>query len=227
MPSPRLKLPGSLIRLAYRFLDVEASGEAAPPDGRIVEYAFVIGKLGQMKQGRVLDVGCTARLNYLPASFALLGWEVWGIDQREWKFSFPNFHFVCEDIRRTSFPDNFFDCVYALSTLEHIGLSGRYGTTDADPEGDIKAVREIARILCMEGRLLVTVPYAKRQTVRPGARVYAEQRLLELFSGWEVKDKILYGHDRQGFWMPMTEEAVQQTKQDKEAIALLELICRK
>jgi len=87
----KLKLPGSLIRFAYHFVDVEASGEPAPPDGRIIEYSFVVGKLGSMKSGRVLDVGCMARLNYLPASLALLGYEVWGIDQREWRLRFPNF----------------------------------------------------------------------------------------------------------------------------------------
>jgi SAM-dependent methyltransferase len=115
-----------------------------------------------MRPGKVLDVGCAATRNYLPASLALLGWEVWGIDIREWKFKFPNFHFVVGDIRQTTFPDNFFDCVYAVSTLDHIGLSGRYGITKYDPQGDFKAIREIARILRNEGTLLITIPYGKK-----------------------------------------------------------------
>lgn len=221
---PKVKLPGRLIRFAYHFVDIEASGEAAPPDGRIIEYSFVIGKLGQMKPSKVLDIGCVARLNYLPASLASLGWEVWGIDQREWKFRFPNFHFVREDIRQTSFPDDFFDCVYALSTLEHICLSGRYGITKNDPEGDFKAVSEIARILRKEGKFLVTIPYSKRyKVVKSQKRIYDEQGLQKLFFGWEIKEEILYTQDSDGFWTPVSEEQVQSMGQDKETIALLEL----
>ncbi|GAI40803.1 unnamed protein product, partial [marine sediment metagenome] len=104
----KFKLSPKLIRFAYRFFDVEASSEAAPPDERIIEYSFVIQKLDSLPRGKVLDVGCTARLNYLPAALASLSWEVWGIDLREFKFRHPNFHFVLGDIRNTNFPDNFF-----------------------------------------------------------------------------------------------------------------------
>lgn len=41
---PKFKLPYGLVRLVYHFVDVEASGETASPDGRIIEYAFVIRK---------------------------------------------------------------------------------------------------------------------------------------------------------------------------------------
>lgn len=221
---PKVKLPGRLIRFAYHFVDVEASGEAARPDGRIIEYSFIMGKLGHAKPARVLDVGCVARLNYLPASLASLGWEVWGIDQREWKFRFPNFHFAREDIRQTSFPDDFFDCVYAVSTLEHIGLSGRYGVTKDDPEGGLRTIKEIARILCRGGRLLVTMPYGKKyQVVKSQKRIYDKQSLEKLFSGWKIEDKILYAQDSDDFWTPVSEEQVQSMRENKEAIALLEL----
>ncbi len=150
---PKFKLGKRLTKFAYHFVDIEASGEATPPDGRMIEYSFIIGKLGLLPKGKVLDVGCTARLNFLPAALASLRWEVWGIDAREFKLKHPNFQFVGEDIRHTSFPANFFDAIYAVSTLEHIGLSERYGTIDEDPEGDVKSVNEIRRILCKEGRL--------------------------------------------------------------------------
>jgi SAM-dependent methyltransferase len=220
----KLKLPGSLIRFAYHFVDVEASGEAAPPDGRIIEYSFVIGRLGQMKPGKVLDVGCTARLNFLPTALASLGWEVWGIDQREWKFKFPDFHFIQGDIRHTDLPEGFLDAVYALSTLEHIGLSGRYGITKNDPEGDFKAVSEIARILGKGGKFLVTIPYNKRyKVVKSQKRIYDEEGLQKLFSGWKIEGKILYAQDSGGFWTLVSEEQVQSMRENKEAIALLEL----
>jgi len=219
----KLKLSPSLLRFAYRFVDVEASGEAAPPDGRMIEYSFVIGKLASLEKGRVLDVGCVARLNFLPAALASIGWEVYGIDTRQFKFRFPNFHFVLGDITRTDFPDNFFDAVYAVSTLEHIGLGGRYGIGKDDPEGDAKALREIKRILRGGGRLLATLPCGKEKRQATLNRVYTRDSLKELFSNWEIKEKVFYTQDNEGFWIPVVEEEVWGMERNKEAIALLEL----
>ena len=223
MQFPKLKLGPNLIRFAYRFLDIEASGETAPPDGRMIEYSFVIAKLVSLTKGRLLDVGCVARLNPVPATFASIGWEVYGIDMRQFKFTFPNFHFILGDVTKTDFPDNFFDAVSAVSTLEHIGLRGRYGITNYDPEGDAKALREIKRILRRGGRLLVTLPFGEGKRQATLNRVYNRDNLKELFSGWEIKDKIFYSQDSRGFWIPVVEEKIQGMGENKEAIALLEL----
>ncbi|MCL0079872.1 hypothetical protein M1O18_03095 [Dehalococcoidia bacterium] len=72
----KVRLPGKVIKLASRFIDIEASGETAIPDARVIEYSFIIGRLSQMKPGKVLDVGCVARLNFLPAALASLGFEM-------------------------------------------------------------------------------------------------------------------------------------------------------
>ena len=202
---------------------MEASGEAAPPDGRMIEYSFVIGKLASLARGKVLDVGCVARLNFLPATLASIGWEVYGIDVRQFKFKFPNFYFVLGDITKTDFPDNFFDAVSAVSTLEHIGLGGRYGISKDDPEGDARAVREIRRILRRDGRLLVTLPCGKEARQTTFNRVYSRDSLEELFANWEIKDKAFYTQDNEGFWVPVAEEEVWELERSKEAIVLLEL----
>jgi len=219
----KIKLSPRWVRFAYRFLDVEASAETALPDGRMIEYSFVIGKLVSLAKGRLLDVGCVARLNLVPATIASLGWEVYGIDVRQFKFIFPNFHFVLGDITKTDFPDSFFDAVSAVSTLEHIGLKGRYGISKGDPEGDAQAVREIRRILRRGGRLLVTLPYGKEKRQTNLNRVYNHDSLHELFSNWEIKEKVFYSQDSEGFWIPVVEEETWRVAKNKEAIALLEL----
>ena len=223
----KLKLSPSWVRFAYRFLDVEASGEVALPDGRMIEYSFIIGKLASLAKGRLLDVGCVARLNPVPATLASIGWEVYGIDLRQFKFRFPNFHFVLGDITKTDFPDNFFDAVSVVSTLEHIGLRGRYGISKGDPEGDAQAVREIRRILRGGGRLLVTLPYGKEKRQTTLNRVYNHDSLEELFFNWEIKEKVLYSQDSEGVWIPVVEEETWRLGKNKEAIVLLELILPK
>lgn len=198
----RIKLPGSVIKFAYHFFDVEASGETALPDARVIEYPFVLGKLSSMSKGKVLDVGCVARSNYLPATLATLGWEVYGIDAREWKFKFPNFNFVQGDVRHSEFKNNFFDCAYAVSTIGNIGLSGRYGINQDDSEGDVNTIREIFRILKPGGKLLVTLPYGEAyKVVKPWGREYDEQRIKELFNGWKMQCKLVYCKDKDDCWV--------------------------
>ncbi len=230
MTFPRIKLTPRLLSLAYRFVDLEASSEVAQPDGRFLEYGFVIQRLMSVPPGKALDVGCTARTNYLTPTLVLLGWDVYGIDLREFRFEHPNFHLVIGDIRATEFPDAFFDCVYAVSTIEHIGLSGRYGVDEHDPRGDARTVAEIARILRPGGKLLVTVPYGQREILRPQTRVYDRQALGELLTRWNFDVATYYTLDHErGVWQAAEEPAAAQTKHvlgKREALACLELTLR-
>jgi len=203
---------------------VEASGEAAPPDGRMIEYSFAIGKLASLGKGKLLDVGCVARLNPVPATLASIGWEVYGIDMRQFKFRFPNFQFIRGDITGTDFPDNFFDAVSAVSTLEHIGLKGRYGVSQGDSGGDAKAVREIRRILRDSGRLLVTLPCQKEARQTALNRIYDRDSLAALFADWEIEERIFYTQDTEGVWVLVAEEEVWEMTGKREAIVLMELV---
>ena len=226
MKIPRFKLSPNFIKFAYRFVDIEASGEIDRPVTRVIEYSFAIQKLGSAQGKKVLDIGCTSKWNILPAVLAGFGWEVYGIDIRRLKFKHPNFHFVGEDIQHTSFPDSFFDAVCAISTIEHIGLRGRFGVHKDDPQGDAKAVREVQRIIRPGGNFLVTVPYGQRTIIRPLHKVYDKAWLKALFADWKIKNEIYYVHNEEGYWEIVPEEvaALVVNKSGEEAVALLELL---
>ena len=130
---------------------------------RVADYPFVHQNIGiSLKgKGRILDVGCYG--TKLVIELASLGYDVYGIDGIEYPLQHPNFTFVLGDICKTPFPDDFFDAVTAVSTIEHIGL-GRWG----DPtysDGDKKAINEIKRILKPGGKAIITVPFGKRTIV--------------------------------------------------------------
>jgi len=79
----------------------------------------------------------------------------------------------------------FNDCsVLSLSCLhviEHIGL-GRYGDP-IDPDGSVKAAREIVRIIAPGGRAYVSMPIGRPRVQFNGQRVFDPVEVLQMFAG--------------------------------------------
>lgn len=196
----KLRLGSKLLKIASMFIDYES--EHLPPDGRIVEYSFVLSKLMRMLPCKVLDVGCVARFNYVSPALAFAGWNVHGIDIRKrWQFYHPNFTFVGKDIRNSGLVANSFDVILCISTVEHIGLAGYYGNVKEDADGDIVALTEISRIIKKGGKLLLTVPYCKNYSTRPGVRIYDAARLNRMLKEYSFTSEVVY-RQVDGSWMP-------------------------
>ncbi len=214
-------LDHSARRVIGLFVNLEAVQKGLL-DGRIIDYPFVLQKLVRLPPGKVLDVGCTDGGNFVAPTLAALGWQVYGVDTREFRFEHPNFHFIQGDIRHTSLPDNSFDVVYAISTLEHIGIAGRYGVQEDDAEGDFTAVREIRRVMRPGSVFLLTAPYGQAAIIRPLNRVYDKARLQRLIEQFEVKEEVYWLLDNDGRWQKVLEEVAARTKPQGVAIAMLE-----
>lgn len=168
---------------------------------RSIERPFVFSNLPA--DGKLLDVGCAG--SDLPVVLACLGYEVVGVDGRPYHLSDPPFRFVRSDIRRMAFADGAFDVVTAVSTVEHIGLSGRYGS-DEDPGGDRHAMEEIGRVTKSGGTILLTVPYGQPAIFRPWHRVYGAEQLQGLVKGLEVIKASFFMPDERGFYRKVDQE---------------------
>ncbi|MBF05404.1 hypothetical protein CL644_01720 [bacterium] len=91
------------------------------------------------------------------------------------------------DLTCLDFPDDSIPSLSCMHTLEHIGL-GRYGDP-IDPQGDIKAAQELARVVSEGGSLLFVVPIGETALVEFNAhRIYTYTQVLELFSGLELEE---------------------------------------
>jgi len=107
----------------------------------------------RMIEGKdVLDVGCAA--GGLCKKMANMGFKVHGIDVLENSIkiakefsSNPNITYEVRDILKQPFPDNSFDCITFLETIEHIENPGLF-------------LREFNRILRSGGYLILSTPNA-------------------------------------------------------------------
>ena len=67
-----------------------------------------------------------------------------------------------------------------MHTVEHIGL-GRYGDP-LDADGDLKAIRELKRVLAPGGTLLFAVPIGRPKILFNGHRIYSYDQITEYFA---------------------------------------------
>jgi ubiquinone/menaquinone biosynthesis C-methylase UbiE len=122
-------------------------------------------------------------------ALSALGFNVVGVDIRDYPLTAPNFTFAKANAANMSmFSDGQFDLGFCISTLEHIGLDVYGGEEDAELER--AAAKEMQRVVKPEGSLLVTVPFGT-PTKTDWYRVYNLARLKRLFPN--IKTIKVYG----------------------------------
>jgi len=84
------------------------------------------------------------------------------------------------------FGDSSVSSLSCMHTVEHICL-GRYGDA-IDPDGDIKAIRELKRVLAPGGNLLFVVPIGKSRIEFNAHRVYSYGQIMEYFAGLNLRE---------------------------------------
>ena len=95
-----------------------------------------------------------------------------------------NFTSASADLTRLGFPDNSIASLSSMHVIEHIGL-GRYGDP-LDPDGDLKAIRELCRVLARGGDLMVAVPVGRARIQFNAHRVYDDAEFRSYFAGLEL-----------------------------------------
>ncbi len=89
------------------------------------------------------------------------------------------------DLLALPFGDRSVPSLSCMHVVEHIGL-GRYGDP-LDPNGDIKAMHELQRVLAADGNLLFVVPVGRPRILFNAHRIYAYHQIVEQFNELELK----------------------------------------
>jgi len=83
------------------------------------------------------------------------------------------------DLLSLPFNDSSIQSISCMHVVEHIGL-GRYGDP-LDPDGDLKAIGELQRVLAKGGSLLFVVPIGRSKIMFNAHRIYAYEQILRYF----------------------------------------------
>jgi len=88
------------------------------------------------------------------------------------------------DLTSLHFPSDSIASLSCMHVIEHIGL-GRYGDS-LDPDGDLKAIGELVRVLAPGGDLLVATPVGRPRVEFNAHRVYDHEAFARYFSPLEL-----------------------------------------
>ncbi len=83
------------------------------------------------------------------------------------------------DLCNLHFENNSILSLSCMHTVEHVGL-GRYGDP-IDPDGDLKAMGELSRVLAPGGRLYFVTPVGKPRICFNAHRIYSYEQILSYF----------------------------------------------
>lgn len=184
---------------------------------RAVEYGLLFQHLGP-GPGRLLDVGGGAA-SMVATIAAGLGWEVTSLDLLPSPLEFAGVRFVRADFTRWNGSGELFNRIVFLSSLEHFGLSGRYGSRE-EQAMDRRAFLRAMELLAPGGKILLTIPFGQEAVIRPFHRVYDRAGLDKLVAPLRTEVALFYRKGEDGIWRPCTEAEAGRVQPSESLYAL-------
>ena len=193
-----MKLPPSVPRQAAPHLDL--SGD------RDIEWSWVNANMPE-GPGFALDFGPGG--SQLATVAALRGFDTIGVDllDKERPFLLPTLRFINGDILKLNLPHNHFDLIINCSTVEHVGITGRYNVQEENENGDLVAMQRLRQLMKPNGVQLLTMPVGVDAVWRPLHRIYGKLRLPLLLHGYKVLSATCFIKDRYNRWV-LTDENI-------------------
>jgi SAM-dependent methyltransferase len=108
------------------------------------------------------------------------------LDYRPPLLALSNLECGAGDLTALPFASGTVPSLSCMHVIEHIGLS-RYGDP-LDPQGDLKAARELTRVLAPGGRFLFATPVGRRRVCFNGHRIYSFEMVCQLFPELKLEE---------------------------------------
>lgn len=120
---------------------------------------------------------CTILSAFVPTEF---------YDYRPAKLRLSNLISKKADLNNLPFETGSVESLSCMHTIEHIGL-GRYGDK-IDPDGDLKAIAELQRVVKKDGNLLLVTPLGQPMLKFNAHRIYSFELINKLFNDFELRN---------------------------------------
>lgn len=137
--------------------------------------AWAARVLARTKPVEHIDIGSLLYFSTLVSAFIPTRFY----DYRPLSIDLPNLQTEKANLTALSFSDNSILSLSSMHVVEHIGL-GRYGDP-IDPDGDLKAINELTRVLAVGGDLLFVVPVGSPKIMFNAHRIYSYDQILDCF----------------------------------------------
>lgn len=172
---------------------------------RHVEWTFLSSQMPS-GPGEAIELGCEQ--GYCSLLAAQRGFHVIANDLTEQSFSWqhPHVEFRQGDFLKLDLSPNHFDLAINCSSVEHVGVAGRYGIQTNEDEGDIQVMKKLGDILKPDGLLLMTAPCGKDTVMAPWCRVYGSQRLPRLLAPFAIEKESYWVKDAKNRWISCPRE---------------------
>ncbi|MFH0895768.1 MAG: DUF268 domain-containing protein [Bacteroidota bacterium] len=149
----------------------------------LYQYHWGFSRIQSNKPSLHTDIG--SQLNFVVGLTTMIP-EVQFLEYRSLDIQIPNLKIVIGDILKLPFKDNSIESLSTFHVIEHIGL-GRYGDP-VMPDGHIKALEELQRVLAPEGNLYITVPVGQPRIEFNAHRVFHPEDMIHILKNLELTE---------------------------------------
>ncbi len=180
-----VELAGSNPRLPVRPDDTNpqlSDRASSTPFDRHYTYhpAWAARVLARTRPKKHIDISSIVNFGTIVSAFI----PVEFYDFRPAALELEGLHTGAADLTRLHFPSDSIASLSCMHVIEHIGL-GRYGDP-LDPDGDLKAISELVRVLAPGGDLLVATPIGRPRVEFNAHRVYDHEAFARYFAPLEL-----------------------------------------
>jgi len=164
--------------------------------------AWAARVLAQTRPQRHVDISSTLAFVTMVSAFVPVDYYEW----RPPKLTLSNLTTGHADLLALPFADGSVKSLSCMHTIEHVGL-GRYGDP-IDPDGDLKAIDELKRVLALGGDLLFVVPLGRAKIRFNAHRVYSYEQVRSYFPELKLMEFSLILEDASGLVSDPPQELV-------------------
>lgn len=201
-----LLLPNSLHRLLRGLKDRLVDETCLDLSGdRAVEWSWMASRM-PTGPGKALDFGSAG--SYLDLIAASRGFDVTALDIQSYRppYEHERLTYLQGDVLEISLGKEQFDLVLNCSTVEHVGLAGRYGVSEHRANGDLEAMAMLRDSMKPAASMLLTIPVGRDAVHAPWHRVYGYKRLPILLKGYRVDEESFWVKNQDNRWVSCSKE---------------------